>query len=82
MKERMVYWYLRMRNGARDLLWPPEERWESQQAGLSKIAVTVILVAVSVGLLLAVVAILGPAIYNLATQTGTQIENVPLDWSP
>jgi Flp pilus assembly protein TadB len=66
----------------RDALWPAEERWEEDQAGLSKLAITVILVAVGVGLTLAVVAILGPAIMNLANQTGGQIESVPMDWGP
>ncbi len=66
----------------RDALWPTEERWEAEQTGLSKLAITVILVAVGVGLTLAVVAILGPAIMNLANQTGGQIESVPMDWGP
>jgi Flp pilus assembly protein TadB len=66
----------------RDALWPAEERWKEEQAGLSKLAITVILVAVGVGLTLAVVAILGPAIMNLANQTGGQIESVPMDWGP
>jgi Flp pilus assembly protein TadB len=66
----------------RDALWPTQERWEAEQAGLSKLAITVILVAVGVGLTLAVVAILGPAIMNLANQTGGQIESVPMDWGP
>jgi Flp pilus assembly protein TadB len=69
------------RDRVRDTLWPPVERW-NDQAGLSKLAITVILVAVGVGLTLAVVAILGPAIMNLANQTGGQIESVPMDWGP
>lgn len=77
MNDKLLYLYCRVQS----LLWPPEDRWESQ-AGLSKIAVTVILVAVSVGLLLTVVAILAPAIINLARQTAGQIEGVPLDWGP
>jgi Flp pilus assembly protein TadB len=71
-----------VRDRVRDALWPAEERWEAEQAGLSKLAITVILVAVGVGLTLAVVAILGPAIMNLANQTGGQIESVPMDWGP
>ncbi|MGD1993820.1 MAG: hypothetical protein PVI59_11555 [Anaerolineae bacterium] len=71
-----------MRDRLRDALWPTQERWEADQAGLSKLAITVILVAVGVGLTLAVVAILGPAIMNLANQTGGQIESVPMDWGP
>jgi hypothetical protein len=70
------------RDRVQDALWPPKERWEADQAGLSKLAITVILVAVGVGLTLAVVAILGPAIMNLANQTGGQIESVPMDWGP
>ena len=54
----------------------------SDEVGLSKLAITIILVAAGVGLTLAVIAILGPAIMNLANQTGGQIESVPLDWGP
>jgi Flp pilus assembly protein TadB len=71
-----------VRDRVRNALWPTQERWEEEQAGLSKLAITVILVAVGVGLTLAVVAILGPAIMNLANQTGGQIESVPMDWGP
>jgi hypothetical protein len=78
MKEKLLFLYCRLQN----VLWPPEERWVEGQAGLSKIAVTVILVAVSVSLLLAVVALLAPAIMNLAQQTAGQIEGVPLNWGP
>lgn len=78
MNDKLLYLYCR----AQSLLWPPEDRWVEGQAGLSKIAVTVILVAVSVGLLLTVVALLAPAIINLARQTAGQIEGVPLDWGP
>ena len=89
MNEKMLELTCRARAAAnlvqdrvRDALWPAEERWEEDQAGLSKLAITVILVAVGVGLTLAVVAILGPAIMNLANQTGGQIESVPMDWGP
>ena len=89
MKEKMLELTCRARAAAavvRDrvwnALWPDQERWEADQAGLSKLAITVILVAVGVGLTLAVVAILGPAIMNLANQTGGQIESVPMDWGP
>ncbi|MBN1955666.1 MAG: hypothetical protein JW900_11530 [Anaerolineae bacterium] len=78
MNEKLLYLYFRARN----VLWPPEERWAESQAGLSKLAITVILVGVGVALTLAVVAILGPAILNLAQQTGSQIESVPMDWGP
>lgn len=71
-----------VRDRVRNALWPSEERWEAEQAGLSKLAITVILVAVGVGVTLTVVAILGPAITNLAERTGGQIESVPMDWGP
>jgi Flp pilus assembly protein TadB len=82
-----VYWRVRVtlesvRRRAAEALWPSARDWEQQQAGLSKLAITVILVAVGVALTLAVVAILGPAIMNLAQGTGDQIESVPLDWGP
>jgi Flp pilus assembly protein TadB len=83
----LLYLYCRVRNGAAALgerveaaLWPPEEEWEEAQAGLSKLAITVILVAVGVALTLAVVAVLGPRIMNLANRTGDQIDSVPMDW--
>ena len=82
MNEKVLYLYLRGRNALRDALWPPEGRWEESQAGLGKLAITVILVAAGVGLTLAVVAILGPRITGLAERTGTQIESVPMDWGP
>lgn len=82
MNEKLLVLYCRGRNALRGVLWPPQERWESAQAGLSKLAITVILVGVGVALTLAVVAILGPAIVNLAEQTGGQIESVPMDWGP
>ncbi len=82
MNEKLLYWYLRLRNEAVGMLWPPEERWEEEQAGLGKLAITVILVAVGVGLTLSVVAVLGPRILDLANKTGTQIESVPMDWGP
>jgi hypothetical protein len=89
MNEKLLYVYCHMQGAAAalrrrvvEVVWPPEERWEAGQAGLSKLAITVILVAVGVGLTLAVVAILGPAIMNLAQQTGDQIESVPMDWGP
>ena len=95
MNEKVLVAYCRMRNGAHALreriaetLHPeqPEMLYDprpfSPEAGLSKLAITVILVAVGVGLTLGVVAILGPAIMNLAGQTGSQIESVPMDWGP
>ncbi len=82
MNEKLLYRYLRVRNAVVGALWPPEERWEEEQAGLSNLATTVILVGVAVALVLAVVAILGPAIMRLAQRTGTQIESVPMDWGP
>lgn len=82
MNTRLLYWYCRARVALQDALWPPEERWEEKQAGLSKLAITVILVAVGVGLTLTVVAILGPRITALAERTGEQIGSVPMDWGP
>jgi hypothetical protein len=51
-----------------------------REAGLSKIAVTVILVAVGVGIAIAVAALLGGKIMDLARRTGEKIDSVPLDW--
>jgi len=81
MNERLLYLYararaaacaLRRRMGLRETL--------AGEAGLSELATTVILVAVGVALVIAVVAILGPAIMELAQKTGSNIESVPLDW--
>jgi len=87
MDERLLYLYCRARAGASALrervaeaLWPPEERWEEGQAGLSELATTVILVAVGVALVVAVIAILGPRIVELAQGTGENIDSVPLEW--
>ena len=52
----------------------------SGEAGLGKLAITVILLGVGVALTLAVVYVIGPAIMNLANRTGESIESVPLDW--
>ena len=82
MNEKLLVLCCRARAALHDVLWPPEARWEEEQGGLSKLAITVILVGVGVALTLAVVAILGPAIVNLAQQTGAQIEGVPMDWGP
>jgi len=46
---------------------------------MSKLAITVILLAVGVGLTLAVVAIIAPELLGLAERTGEQIRSVPLD---
>ena len=94
MNEKMILAYCRMQNGARALRdriaealhrEPPYEmffdpRPFSPEAGLSNLATTILLVAAGVGLTIAVIAILGPAIMNLANNTGNQIESVPMDW--
>jgi hypothetical protein len=49
--------------------------------GMSKLAITLILLAVGVALTLAVVAIIAPELLGLAEKTGEMIESVPLeDW--
>ena len=95
MNEKVLLAYCRMRVGAQavkdrvaEALRPqqPEMLYDprpfSPEAGLSKLAITIILVAAGVGLTLAVIAIIGPAIMNLAENTGEQIEGVPTDWGP
>jgi hypothetical protein len=81
MNARILYLYCRAKAGIAGL----RERLSLREtlegeAGLSKLAITVILVAVGVALTIAVVGILGPRIVNLAQGTGEQIESVPLDW--
>ena len=73
--ESMGYLYLRLRNAAHAVF-----EGEQDQAGLSKLAITVILLAVGVALTLAVVAIIAPEILGLAEETGRDIREVPLDW--
>ena len=51
----------------------------ADEAGLSKLAITLILLAVGVALTLAVVAIIAPELIGLAERTGEDIRNVPLD---
>ncbi len=80
MNEKLLYGYCWLRSRVRDALWPAEETWVERQEGLSRLAIEVILVAVGVALVIAVAAILGPRIIDLANRTGSQIENVPLDW--
>jgi len=81
MSKRASYLYCRGRAeiGA---LWGRLSLREAleEERGLSNLATTVILVAVGVALVVAVVAILGPAIMNLAERTGANIESVPMDW--
>jgi hypothetical protein len=86
VKERLLWLYCRWKAEAArpsrregGMLYEPRSAFAGQ-AGLSKLAITVILVAVGVSLTLAVVAILGPRIFSLAEQTGDQIDSVPLDW--
>ena len=47
--------------------------------GMSKLAITLILLAVGVSLTLAVIAIIAPELLGLAEKTGEMIEGVPLD---
>jgi len=81
MKEKLLYGYCRAK-----VEWDGlKERLNlhgvlAGEEGLSKLAVTVILVAAAVSIAIAVIAILGPKIVGLAETTGEQIENVPLDW--
>ena len=75
MREKLLYLYCRVRAEAQGL-----RALMAEEAGLSKLATTVILVAAAVGIAIAVIGILGPKIINLAQRTGTQIEGVPLDW--
>lgn len=49
------------------------------EAGISKLAITLILLAVGVALTLAVIAIIAPELLGLAERTGEMIESVPLD---
>lgn len=51
------------------------------ESGMSKLAITLILLAVGVALTLAVIAIIAPELLGLAEKTGEMIESVPLeDW--
>ena len=75
MNDRLMYLYLRTRNAVKDVL-----AGEHSEAGLSKLAITVILLGVGVALTLAVIAIVAPEILGLAEKTGEQIQNVPMDW--
>ncbi|HEC34914.1 MAG TPA: hypothetical protein ENI39_00075 [Anaerolineae bacterium] len=81
MNKRLLYLYCRAKVEWNDLKRRPALRETVEgEAGLSKLAITVILVGVGVALTLAVVAILGPAIMGLAQRVGVQIESAPLDW--
>jgi len=75
MNDRLMYLYLRARNAVEDVL-----AGEHGEAGLSKLAITVILLAVGVALTLAVVAVVAPEILGLAEDTALEIQNVPLTW--
>lgn len=51
------------------------------EAGMSKLAITLILLAVGVSLTLAVIAIIAPELLGLAEKVGEDIKSVPLgDW--
>lgn len=75
MNERLVLSYLRICSSVQAVL-----DGEASEAGMSKLAITVILLAVGVALTLAVIAIIAPEILGLAEKTGQQIQNVPLNW--
>jgi len=75
MSDKLTYLYLRLRNEARSILTGAES-----EGGMSKLAVTVILLAVAVALTLAVVAIIAPEILGLAEETGKSIRDVNLDF--
>jgi hypothetical protein len=49
------------------------------ESGMSKLAITLILLAVGVALTLAVIAIIAPELLGLAEKTGEMIEGVPLE---
>jgi hypothetical protein len=49
------------------------------EAGMSKLAITLILLAVGVSLTLAVIAIIAPELLGLAEKVGEDIKSVPLD---
>jgi hypothetical protein len=85
VKERMWQWYCRARGKLWDIckrMWAWLDLGEvlAGEAGLGKLAITVILLGVGVALTLAVVYVIGPAIINLANRTGEQIESVPFEW--
>jgi len=83
VNERLLYLYCRAKVGLAALRERAAIRETlAGEEGLSKLAITVILVSVGVALTLAVVAILGPKILGLAERTGEQIESVPLEWGP
>lgn len=63
----------------RDMLFEPADR-NAGQAGLSKIATTVILVAIGVGLTLAVGTLLGDEIISLARTVAGNISGTKTDW--
>jgi hypothetical protein len=52
---------------------------DGPEAGISKLAITLILLAVGVGLTLAVVAIIAPELIGLAENTAEKIKSVPVD---
>ena len=77
----MLYLYCRVREELRAYGRRLTVREEMiGEAGLSNLAIAVILLGVGVALVLAVVYVIGPAIIRLANNTGNQIDSVPLDW--
>ena len=85
MRQRIWQWCLRSQGRLREIGAGVSVRLGlgellTGEAGLGKLAITVILLGVGVALTLAVVYVIGPAIINLASRTGEQIESVPLEW--
>ena len=61
------------------MMFVPRGFNDGPEAGMSKLAITLILLAVGVSLTLAVIAIIAPELIGLAEKTGKQIQEVPLD---
>ena len=61
------------------MMFVPRSFNDGPEAGMSKLAITLILLAVGVALTLAVIAIIAPELLGLAEKTGEMIEGVPLD---
>lgn len=71
MKNHMTYLYLRGRNAVQAVL----DGEAHGEAGMGKLAVTVILLASAVGLTLLVIALVNPAILGLAEDTVDKINS-------
>ena len=66
-------------DGGTGMMFAPRSFNDGPEAGMSKLAITLILLAVGVALTLAVIAIIAPELIGLAEKTGEQIQSVPLD---